>query len=155
MKLKMLFEDWEQQNSRQKFIIEKLEDKVLAMEKLLMEKEEEAKSLRIERAENVRKIEQLEEQNDNLLAELASMKMMCGDTGTGGGREVLEPRASSYDANGGRSDRRRNSHLAKTKNTNTARRRSSYSSMDEGLMLSSPRYRQKGGGPNHGNKNDD
>merc|ERR1711907_688398 len=99
--------------------------------------------------------EQLEEQNDNLLAELASMKMMCGDTGTGGGREVLEPRASSYDANGGRSDRRRNSHLAKTKNTNTARRRSSYSSMDEGLMLSSPRYRQKGGGRNHGNKYDD
>merc|ERR1712188_62637 len=133
-----------------------MEDKVLAMEKLLMEKEEEAKSLRIERAENVRKIEQLEEQNDNLLAELASMKMMCGDTRTGGGREVLEPRASSYDANGGRSDRRRNSHLAKTKNTNTARRRSSYSSMDEGLMLLSPRYRQKGGGRDHSNnKNDD
>ena len=54
-------------------------------EKLLSLREKEIKELRIERAEHIRKIEQLEEQNEDFLLELASLKMTMPSSGGGGG----------------------------------------------------------------------
>merc|ERR1712232_713186 len=84
------------------------------------------------------------------------MRMFGEDTtGSGGGGGELPPRASSYNDANGRNNGRRNSQLVKTKNT-TVRRVSSYSSMDEALMLSLSRYhRQKGREQrDHSNKSD-
>jgi hypothetical protein len=61
-----------------------MEGELITTEKLISLRDKEIKELRIERAEHIRKIEQLEEQNEDVLLELASLKMTMSSSSGGG-----------------------------------------------------------------------